>query len=129
MRDFERTTSVAADPDEAFRFLADPSNLPGYVATMSAARPEGAGRLHVAADVQGRHEEGDARFRADASSRRLEWGAEGSDGYRGWLQVAGAQGGASVTIHLSVPHDDDEAEINRVLDQTIANIQTRLGAA
>lgn len=86
MRDFERTTTVNASPEDAFRFLADPSNLPRYVATMSAAQPEGSGRLHVAADVQGRYEEGDTRFGVDASSRRVEWGTEGSGGYGGWLQ-------------------------------------------
>src|SRR5437588_11611288 len=48
MRDFERTATVAANPDDAFRFLAEPSNLPRYVATMSAARAEGSERLHVA---------------------------------------------------------------------------------
>jgi len=127
MRDFERTATVAANPDDAFRFLAEPSNLPRYVATMSAARAEGSERLHVAAEVQGRHEEGDAGFRTDPSARRVEWGAEGSDGYGGWLQVAETAGGASVTLHLHVQHGEDEATINRTLDETVSNIERLLG--
>lgn len=129
MRDFERTATVARAPDDTFRFLAEPSNLPRYVARMSQARPETGDRVHVAADVQGRHEEGDAHFRADPVGRRLEWGAQGTGGYGGWLQVADAPGGAGVTIHLHVQHDEDESEINRVLDETVANIERLLGPA
>ena len=129
MTDFERTATVASTPDDAFRFLSDPGNLPRYVAMMSAAQPEGRDRLHVAADVQGRHEEGDARFRTDASARRVEWGGEGADGYGGWLQVVAAPAGSRITLHLHVQHDQDEAEINRTLDETVANIQRLLGNA
>ncbi|HZU11513.1 MAG TPA: SRPBCC family protein [Chloroflexota bacterium] len=126
MPEFERTTTVPASPDDAFRVLADPRNLPRYVATMTTSEPTGADRLHVAADVEGRHEEGDARFRADREQRRMEWGGESSRGYRGWIQVAGAGDGASVTIHLFVEHTGDEEEINRVLDESVGNIRRLL---
>ncbi len=94
---------------------------------MVLAEPEEGERLRVAAEVEGRHEEGDARFRADPSQRRLEWGAADGSGYRGWLQVSEASEGAAVTIHLHLEHDDDEAEINRVLDETVKNIERLLG--
>ncbi|HLJ67727.1 MAG TPA: SRPBCC family protein [Chloroflexota bacterium] len=126
MRDFERSTTVAIGPDEAYRFLAEPANLPRYVATMTRAQPEEGDRLWVAAEVQGRHEEGNVRFHADVSRRRLEWGAGGPAQYGGWLQVAAGDGGASVTIHLHVEHDEDEAEINRALDETVTNINRLL---
>jgi uncharacterized protein YndB with AHSA1/START domain len=128
MPDFERTATVAVSPEEAFRFLADPANLPRYVATMTAAQPEDGGRLHVAAEVQGRHEEGEARFRSDPAQRRIEWGAEAGSGYGGWLQVSPSDGGSSVTIHLHVVHDQDRSEIDRVLDETAATIERLLGA-
>lgn len=128
MPDFERTTTVSVSPDEAFGFLAEPRNLPQYIATMVLAQPEAGERLRVAAEVEGRHEEGDARFRSDAAQRRMEWGAEGASGYRGWLQVSNADGGSSVTIHLHLAHDEDESEINRVLDETVRNIDQLLGA-
>lgn len=129
MRDFERSVTVTADPDEAFRFLADPGNLPRYIARMVLARPEDGERLHVAADVEGRHEEGHARFRPDPAARCLEWGAEQGSGYRGSLQVSEDAQGALVTIRLHLNRDEDEAEVNRVLDETAANIERLLSPA
>jgi uncharacterized protein YndB with AHSA1/START domain len=129
MRDFESSVTVRVSPEEAFRFLADPGNLPRYVATMVLARPEQGERLRVAADVEGRHEEGDARFRADPQDRRVEWGSDDSRGYRGWIQVSGADGGSSVTIHLHLARDEAEAEVIKVLDETVGNIERLLGAA
>jgi hypothetical protein len=127
MPDYERSTTITTGPDDAFRFLADPRNLPRYVASMVLAQPEQGETVRVAADVQGRREEGEARFRADPVSHRLEWGGEESSGYHGTLQVGEAGSGATVTIRLHLDHQQDEAEINRVLDETVANIRRELG--
>lgn len=127
MVDFERTVSVDAAPDEAFRFLTDPDNLPRYVETMISAEPGEGGRLRVAADVQGRHEEGEARLRVDEAKRRMEWAGDGGSVYRGWLEVGAAGTGSSVTIHIEGARDDERTEIERALDQTAANIQRMLG--
>lgn len=129
MRDFERTATVGANPDEAYQFLADPKNMPGYIATMVLARPEEGNRLRVAADVEGRHEEGDASFRANPSRHRLEWGSEDASDYHGWIQVTPAGNGSSVTIHLHLDREEDEAEVNRVMDETVQNIQRLLGSS
>lgn len=126
MPDFERTATVTAAPEDAFQFLADPSNLPKYVATMSLAKPEEGHRLHVAAEVQGRHEEGDARFTADAAQRRIEWGAGGQSRYAGSIAVSEANGGSSVHIRIHVEHEQDEGEINRAMDETVSNIERLL---
>lgn len=123
MPDYTRTVTVAAAPDAVFGVLADPRNLPRYVATMVDAEPEQGSRVHVAADVQGRHEEGDADFRTDAAARRMEWSGAGQSGYRGRLEVAAAGDGSTVTIALHVVHDADGGEIDRVLDETVANIE------
>ena len=123
MADHERSITVAAAPDAAFRLLADPGNLPRYVATMVEARPEGHDELHVAAEVQGRHEEGEARFQVDEAARRLSWGGRDESGYGGWLQVAGSNGGAAVTVHIHSERSDEEGEITRALDETMANIR------
>jgi uncharacterized protein YndB with AHSA1/START domain len=128
MSEFERTTTVSVGPDDAFSYLSDPIHLPEYVARMSLAQREQGDRLHVAAEVQGRHEEGAARFRVDLEQRRVEWGADSQHGYRGWLQVSAADSGTSVRIHLHVEHEQDKAEIDRALDETISNIQRLLGS-
>ena len=128
MADYERSVTVAAAPGVAFPILADPANLPRYVATMVTARRTQGESLHVAADVAGRHEEGDARYHVDDAARRLEWGGGGDSHYRGWLQVGESDGGASVTVHIHAVHDQDDAEVNRALDETMANIERLITA-
>jgi uncharacterized protein YndB with AHSA1/START domain len=125
MADYERTVGLSAPADEAFACLADPANMPRYVAMMTTATPKGGDTVHVAADVQGRHEEGDAHVQADARRRRLEWGGEGEGAYRGWLEVVDADGGSSVTVQIHTEHDgpDDEGLINRAFDETMERIK------
>jgi hypothetical protein len=128
MADYERSVSVAAAPDAAFQFLAEPTNLPRYVATMVEAKPGRGEELHVAADVQGRHEQGEAHLHADPKTRRMEWGSPGENDYSGRLEVTPASDGSKVTIEIHVAGDADENEINRVLDETAANIERLLVA-
>jgi uncharacterized membrane protein len=125
MADYERTVTVAAAADRTFEWLADPANMPRYVATMTAAVPTGVETVHVAAEVQGRHEEGDAHLSADRARRRLEWGGEGHGAYRGWLEVAETDGGSTVTVHIHAEHDsgDDAAVINRAFDETMQRMK------
>jgi uncharacterized protein YndB with AHSA1/START domain len=129
MAEHERAISVDADPDEAFRSLTDPINLPRYVATMVSVVPGDGGRLRVAADVQGRHEEGDAQVVVDEAARRMEWAGKGDGAYRGWLEVTAQGMGSSVTIHLEGVRDDERAETDRALDETVANIERMLGSS
>ena len=98
---------------------------------MSTATPREGDTVHVAADVQGRHEEGDAHVHADRDRRRLEWGGEGEGGYRGWLEVVEATGGSSVTVQIHTEHDrpEDEAVINRGFDETMERIKELLDGA
>jgi len=126
MAEYERSATVNATPAATYDYLADPRHMPDYVATMTQAQRSDGGHLHVAAEVEGRHEEGDAMFRSDPVSRRLEWGREGH-AYRGWLTVGGDDGPIStVTIHLETHDESDGAAIERALDETIANIQHSL---
>jgi uncharacterized membrane protein len=129
MPDYERTVTVGTDAEKAYEFLSDPNSLPRYVATMVMATAQRGDRLRVAADVEGRHEEGDAMFRTDASQRRVEWGAEDGSSYRGWLQIIPVGNRSTVHLHLSVPEAGDERQINEALDQTMGNIERILGTA
>ena len=93
---------------------------------MTLAEPGDGAQLRVGAEVQGRHEEGDAQFRSDSAARRLEWSGGGDRSYSGWLQVSEANAGSSVTVHIHTEHDEDEAEITRALDETMGNIKDLL---
>jgi carbon monoxide dehydrogenase subunit G len=126
MADYERTISVAAAPDAAFAALADPKNLPRYVATMVEAETQRGDEVRVAADVQGRREEGEAHLHTDSAARRMEWSGAADSGYNGSLQVTPSDDGSTVSIQIHVVHDADEREINRVLDETAANIERLL---
>jgi len=125
MADYERTVELPAPADRTFASLADPANMPKYVAMMTTAEPKGGGTVHVAAEVQGRHEEGDAHIHADRARRRLEWGGEGEGGYRGWLQVEPSGDGSTVTVHIHAEHEgqDDDAVINRAFDDTMEKMR------
>jgi carbon monoxide dehydrogenase subunit G len=126
--DYTRTITVAAAPDAAFEALANPKNLPRYVSTMVEADVQQGDEVHVAADVQGRHEEGDAHLRTDSAQRRMEWSGAGDSGYQGWLEVTPSGDGSTVTIQIHVVHDADESEINQALDETAGNIERLLAA-
>jgi len=93
MAEYERSETVPASGAAVYAYVADPANLPVYISTMVRAGAVSGGHLHVAAEVEGRHEEGDARFRADSAARRIEWGGSGTSDYHGWLQVADADPG------------------------------------
>jgi carbon monoxide dehydrogenase subunit G len=121
MPEYERSGPVNAKPDAVFAFLSDIRHLPEYIPDMVLARAEG-DRLRVAADVEGRHEEGTASFKADSQQRRIDWGAAGTAGYGGWLQVSASDPGSTVTIHLSTDRASDDAQIQASLSQALANI-------
>jgi uncharacterized protein YndB with AHSA1/START domain len=124
MAEYKRSATVHATPATTYEYLSDPRHLPDYVARMTQARPTAEDHIQVAADVQGRHEEGEAIFRADPSMRRLDWGREGHD-YRGWLTVEEGDdaGSSTVTIHLQTHDEADAAEVERALDETMAKIE------
>jgi hypothetical protein len=126
MPEYERSVSLSVGAERAFEFLADPENLTKYVANMVSARRQDGDRLRVAADVQGRHEEGVASFRSDAAAHRLEWGSPVNPQYHGWLEVAGSGSQSTVTIHVTTDRPEEAEEADRVLDQTVANIRAHL---
>ena len=64
------SATIHAPADVTYEYLVDPRHMPEYVATMNQAREAPGGHLHVAADVQGRHEEGEAMFLPDPAARR-----------------------------------------------------------
>jgi len=126
MPEYEEWGSLNASPDAAFGYLSDVGNLPKYVSGMILAQLEQDDHLRVAAEVQGRHEEGQAWFRVDPEGRRIEWGGQSRSGYSGWLEVSGSGPGCSVTIHLETDREEDAEDIRRALAQTMANITSQV---
>src|SRR5438132_14303884 len=119
MPELERTADLKVEPDVAFGYLSDPKNLTSYVSTMVMSEPEAGGDLRVAADVEGRHEEGEASFRPDPAARKIEWGSKANAAYHGWLEVSEHSGGSSVTVRISTDRTEEGDRIERALDETI----------
>ena len=82
----------------------------------------------MSALVDGRHEEGDTRFRADRWSRSIDWG--NPPDYRGSIRVlpAGDTGSlVSLLLHVRDPRGE-RAAIDRTIEDTLANLSERLQA-
>jgi len=131
MAEYEKSQTVHGRASEIYDYLADPGHLTDYVATMVKAQVVSSEHLHVAADVSRGHEEGEAMFRANVAARRLEWGGMEGHAYRGWLDVEdGATAAESVvTIHLSTSDEEDRAEIEQAIVDTLHNISTTMSPA
>jgi len=126
------THSAEADlpADALFGFLADPRNLPTYFSQMTEAEPTGGETVHVEAEVHGEHVEGEAWVRPDPTARRLEWGAEGPDDYRGELQVEETDPGrCRITVTLHSVREADGDEVQQELERTVGALAQAATAA
>ena len=99
--DGSREFEIAADA--LWAVVADPARLADWVPTMRLAQPSGEEEVHVEGESHGHPYSLDSLLRIDESERRLDWGAEGDDGYRGSLHVTERLSGSEVHIHVAVP--------------------------
>ena len=125
MGDFRATTTVNAAEGALFDYLSQVGNLPDYFDRMTSATPGDGDEVHTAARMpDGQQVEGDAWFRVDPDTRRIEWGSEGANDYHGSLDVDATENGAEVRLQLHTAHvPDDDPEMKRGLDETLANIK------
>jgi|SRR5579863_402474 uncharacterized protein YndB with AHSA1/START domain len=121
--DGSREFDVAADA--VWAVVADPARLADWVPTMRVAQPAGADEVHLEGESHGHPYSLDSLLRTDAGDRRLEWGAEDDDGYRGSLRVTERPSGSEVHLHVAIPDDRlgpspdrAAAEIRRGVDET-----------
>jgi uncharacterized protein YndB with AHSA1/START domain len=105
--------------DAVWVVVADPARLAEWVPTMRLAQPEGKEEVHVEGESHGHPYSLDSLLRIDESDRRLEWGAEDDDGYRGSLRVEGRPPGSEVHLHVTIPDD----RLGPYLDSAVAEIR------
>ena len=125
MADFRATTTVDAAEGALFDYLSQVQNLPHYFSRMTSATPGDGEEVHTTAQMpDGTEVEGDAWFRVDESTQRIEWGSEGAHDYHGSLEVTGTSDGSrvEVQVHTSRVAGDDQ-EIPGALDETLATIK------
>lgn len=124
MAEIEGSRAFDATADDVWAVVADPARLASWVPTMRLAQPAGGEEVHVEGESHGHPYSLDSLLRIDEADRRLRWGAEGDDGYRGSLRVVARPPGSEVHLHVAVPDehlgpspDSDVAEIRRGIDE------------
>lgn len=138
MSEHERTFTINAPPEEAFRYLSSVSNLPDFVPHLQNVREEEGDHVFGIADWgEGRRAEVSGFFRADEANRRLDWESDGTPGYRGWLKIEPeGRERSRITVHISMPSAAAEVppgepglagdRIERTFDSVIRAVQENI---
>ena len=125
MADVEESRNFGITSEALWAVVADRTRLAEWVPTMRRAEPAGTEEVHLEGESHGHPYSLDSLLRIDESDRRLDWGAEGDDGYRGSLRVAERPSGSEVHLHVAIPDDrlgpspdSAVAEIRRGIEET-----------
>ena len=125
MAEIDGSRAFDVTADAVWAVVADPARLADWVPTMRLAQAAGRGEVHVEGESHGHPYSLDSLLDIDEGDRRLHWGAEGDDGYRGSLHVTERPLGSEVHLRVAVPDrrlgpspDDAAAEIRRGMEET-----------
>jgi uncharacterized membrane protein len=129
MPEYEHTQTISAPADAVYAFVSRVENLPRYLPTTRAAERQEGERVRVRGEAEGREYDSDGYFRTDASSLRLEWGADESEKYSGWLTVEPGGDTSQVTVHLSFGPATDLPERIEARSESERPIQQGLEAS
>lgn len=118
MHEYEHALTIQALPQDVFNFISDVRNLPKYLPTVHDAVPLPGGRVRVAGVAAGNPYDSDGFLHIDKSRRRMEWGSDGENQYRGWMEVREMAGGhaAEIIVHLSFEPRPEQAQ--QFIEQT-----------
>lgn len=120
MQEYEQTQTINAPAGPVFAWLSDVDNLPHYLPPVKESAVAGPSssdtpgqRIRLRVEIPDRYEtESEGYFSVDESSRSMQWGAEMSRDYSGWLAVEeNGEAQSVVTVHLSFGPRSVEDEI------------------
>ena len=124
MADIEGSRGFGITGDALWAVVADRARLADWVPTMRRAEPSGNAEVHLEGESHGHRYSLDSTLRIDEGDRRLHWGADTDEGYRGWLHVVDTSPGSEVHLHVAVPDarlgpsaDAAAAEIRRGIEE------------
>lgn len=103
MSEHERTITLKVPREEVFRYVSSVSNLSSFVPHLKNLREDENDHVFGIAEFDGRRYEVSGFFRADEANWRLDWEADGTPGYSGWMQIdADGANRSRATVHLSM---------------------------
>jgi uncharacterized protein YndB with AHSA1/START domain len=109
--------------DAVWAVVADPARLADWVPTMRLAQLAGQDEVHLEGESHGHPYSLDSLLRVSESDRRLEWGAEDGNGYRGSLRVAERPPGSEVYLHVAIPDDRLGPSPDRAADELSRGVE------
>jgi len=113
--DHVHSEHVAAPPEQVFAALSDPGKLARFVPQLTRVDTQAGDRVEVEARYAGHTQHGEAFFRTDDASRRIEWGTDG--GYNGSMGVEPDGDGSMLTLSLHTTHvDHADHDVGATLD-------------
>jgi uncharacterized protein YndB with AHSA1/START domain len=136
-QEYEQTQKITAPPEEVFAWVTDVGNMPEYLPPIKGASIEGESapgtpgeKVRMEGEIPDRGEfESEGFLSVDQDARRMEWGAEVSRDYSGWLTVADDGSGASeVTVHLAFGERSVEGEIQEESSDDRDPLEESVGA-
>ncbi|MEU4806946.1 SRPBCC family protein [Actinosynnema sp. NPDC023587] len=128
MASYTHQVEVDLPSGRLFDFLADPRTLPQYMPKLTEVEPVGGDRVHVEADVGGKHITTEGWLRVDRDRHTLSWGTPGEDDYHGELTVSDHGAGRSeiaITLHTERAGGPD---VQRGLEEAVAVLTHRATA-
>jgi uncharacterized protein YndB with AHSA1/START domain len=138
MSEFETSSPIDAPADRVFGFVSEPRNLPRYLPTVHEAASEPGERIRLEGEGQRGRYASDGYFHVLNDQRRMEWGADGTSLYRGWLSVESdvrERSRCTLTVHLSFDdsathaasgrssREDREAAIRQQLEEAVDQVR------
>lgn len=110
MGEYEKTLRIQANQDGIFDFVCDITNMPKYLPTVHRVELTGEERVRVQGEARGRPYDSDGFLKIDPIEYHMEWGSDGDNRYRGWLDVEDIGGASDITVHLSFTPRPDLAQ-------------------
>ena len=141
MADYTGRISINRPAEEAFRFLADITNMPHYLPSVRQARADGPGRILLEGEAGGQAWTAVGWMDTDPARRLMRWGSDSLVYYKGELQVAGEGERCQVELRLHMvplPHvaqrmvqqaGSVEAGLKQALERTLESIRQTVESA
>jgi len=123
--EFEQSITVSASADSIFEFISDVKNVPQYLPTVKSAQPQAGERIRTQGQAGDRSYDSDGHFRVDKQAHRLEWGSDGENDYKGWLEVQGngeSQSQVKVHIHYAPKPEIMQRMVERSPDHSFESV-------